>query len=212
MKLKLIHIVSALAAVATAPSQGRAAVLYSNGPCNCQTAALEIDGGHAVSDSFTLAGTSSISQIDFGAWTALGDNVAAVDWSILTASPVVGGTVIDSGTSYIQAYSGYENTKHYAVYVETFPLDVQRIAAGTYWLTLTNAVSDRGGKLYWDVNNGHSAAYEPGVGPVNSESFQLLGGAPTPEPAAWSLILAGFGGLGAMLRRARRASEVSAAA
>ncbi len=213
MKLKLISAASALLAATAGPgASATAAVLYSNGPCNCQTAALEIDGGNTVADSFTLARTSSISQIDLTAWTALGDNVAATDWSILTGSPGAGGVVIYSGTSYIQDSSGFANSKHYAVYVETFPIDVQRLAAGNYWLALTNAVPDRGGKVYWDVNKGPSAAYEAGVGPVNSEAFQLLGGAPTPEPAAWSLILAGFGGLGAMLRRARGASAVSVAA
>jgi hypothetical protein len=39
----------------------------------------------------------------------------------------------------------------------------------------------------------------------NSFEFDRVGAVPVPEPATWAMMLVGFGGLGAMIRRRRQA-------
>ena len=52
--------------------------------------------------------------------------------------------------------------------------------------------------------NGFRGNYEVGV-----DNFQIAGAGGIPEPATWAMMLMGFGGLGAMLRR-RRAVHAAA--
>jgi len=209
MNSMCLGLVSAIAALSTAAD---ATVLYSNEPCNCQTNALEIDAGYSVADSFSLGVASSISQIDFTSWTSLGDSIATVDWAILTASPADGGAVVVSGTAPVAFTSGFLNSKGFAVYEEYFsPAGTQRVAAGDYWLELGNAVDGRDGKAYWDQNDGASLAYDSASGTVGSEAFQIIGGAPTPEPAIWAMMLLGLAGLGVVLRAHRRTDRELAA-
>ena len=60
------------------------------------------------------------------------------------------------------------------------------------------------------MNSGPSTAlvhtnFGPFEGHQASNTFQILGSiAGVPEPASWALMLVGFGGLGAALRRSRR--------
>ena len=44
------------------------------------------------------------------------------------------------------------------------------------WLTLANAVVPSGDPVYWDENNGPSAAQESALGTIPSESFNVSGG------------------------------------
>jgi hypothetical protein len=72
--------------------------------------------------------------------------------------------------------------------------------AGTYWLTLQNAVVSDGDPAYWDESDGPSSASDDSVGTMPGESFTLLGSGSsgsgtTPEPevillfgtASWDL-------------------------
>jgi hypothetical protein len=189
-----------------------AAVLYSNGPCDCETNALEIDAGFSVANSFSLAAESSIDQINFTSWTSLGTTIASIDWAILTASPADGGVVVLSGTAPVAFTFGFLNSKNFGVYQEYFkPTGARRVAAGDYWLQLGNATLSFGGNAYWDQNNGSSMAYSSASGVVGSEAFDIIGGAPTPEPATWWFMLVGFGTAGAALRSRQNVGRGSVA-
>jgi hypothetical protein len=86
---------------------------------------------------------------------------------------------------------------------------VNLASTGSYWLNIQNASSAAGDPVYWDENSGPSMASENTVGTIPSESFTVLGTSSTtttttffgPEPSEPALLLSGFVGLAAVLRR-----------
>jgi hypothetical protein len=199
-------------------SSAGAAVLYDNGPLNGTIVSYEISNGVAVSDSFTLASSSIITGIDFGAWTLTGATVSTVDWGI-TETPNSFTGFIASGTMVNVTTDGppTANSATTDTSVDSFSTGAVALGAGVYYLVLQNAVASDGGPVGWDDNNGPSTAFSSWIngsikdfiGPgSNSESFQVLGspsGGAVPEPASWVLMLVGLGGIGATVRRARGA-------
>jgi hypothetical protein len=108
-----------------------------------------------------------------------------------------------SASSFTSSYFGSAYGE-YDVYAETFSINAA-IPAGTYWLTLDNAVATASGApVYWDENDGPSAyaQYSTANGlPADitgSESF-TLSGQTVPEPT--TLALAGLGGVALLLRK-----------
>src|SRR5580693_1638822 len=71
----------ALLAMAAVPAS---ADLYFNDPINGTLGGYSICCSWAVSDSFVLSSASTLTGVDFGAWTAVGDSVTSVQWSIGT--------------------------------------------------------------------------------------------------------------------------------
>jgi hypothetical protein len=76
-------------------------------------------------------------------------------------------------------------------------------SASTWYLTLTGATDNFGGRDAWDINNGPSLAYHNLIGQVASESFTINGGnqGTTPEPSSIMLFGSGILGLAGVLRR-----------
>jgi hypothetical protein len=93
------------------------------------------------------------------------------------------------------------------VYQDSFAITATPLLAGGYFLQLENAVTIQNGLGFWDESNGLSGAFITGVGGIPSESFDILGTSDlsVPEPAAWALMIGGFGMAGAALRRRRTA-------
>lgn len=215
------YLARTLAAVATfaAVSLGGTAgatVLYSDGPLNGQTNAFGIGDGVAVADSFDLTAASTLTGVDFTAWSGL---ILSLDWSILTGDPNTENlTALYSGTttSIAPTYL-FLNQYYHPVSEETFSLPNIDLRSGTYWLELQNAVSANGNLVAWDVSGGPSSAalytYQyfditnclptnPSVNGRCSQDFDITGvtESAVPEPATFAV----FGvALVAVVRRRR---------
>jgi hypothetical protein len=85
----------------------------------------------------------------------------------------------------------------------TFSIPGPDLNAGTYWLNLQNAITDQGGPVSWDENDGSSQAFRSSQGAIGSESFSISGGSPgtTPEPSSLALFGSGALALTGVLRR-----------
>lgn len=191
-----MHTVYALTllAIAVVPAS---ADLYSNSPINGAAGAYEICCGQLISDSFVLSGASTVTGVDFGAWTGAGDSVTSVQWSI-GATPgdnSLGGGVATTSDTYFSAIGSY------TVDSDSFSTGNISLGAGTYYLTLANAVTAQNGLTYWDINNGPSLAFFSDGGGYfslsDSEAFGIQGtnGTVTPEPGYWALLSVAIVGL-----------------
>ncbi|HUK43095.1 MAG TPA: choice-of-anchor tandem repeat GloVer-containing protein [Candidatus Bathyarchaeia archaeon] len=164
--------------------------LYSNGAINGTTDAWTINSGFVVSDSFTVpANAGTVNGLNFGAWTFPGDVLQTVEISI-TSSEFGGTTYYDQVLSFTQ--SGCSSNQYgFNVCTEsTGNFSGPNLAAGTYWLNLSNAVVNDGDPIFWDENSGPSMASENSVGTIPSEAFTIDGtnnncpptGCPPPPP------------------------------
>jgi hypothetical protein len=183
--------------------------VYDNGPINGTTNAWTINFGFSVSNSFTLTNASSLTGVQLGLWSRPGDVPTSVDWSIGTeeeSSDLASGTDA-SLSSVFQFTNGY----HFDIYESSFSLE-EMLGPGTYWLTIQNGVSGRGGDLvYWDQDDDSSTAFQDGqdikdicaTGATCSESFQIFGtpASTVPEPSSMALMGSGLLMFAGFLRR-----------
>ena len=183
------------------------ATLYDNGPVNGTVDAWAINFGYDVADSFTLSSASTITGFNFGTWLYPGDSVVSVDYQIGT-QPFEGPT----GTATVTSTFLYNNQYGYDIDQEVATGLNVALSAGTYWLTLGNAVDTQGEPVYWDENDGPSQATENQTGSIPSESFQIVGttgtsttntSSTTPEPGSLVLLGSGLLSVGGVLRRKR---------
>lgn len=177
-----------------------ATTLYDNGPINGTVNGYALEGGFAVSNSFTLTQNSVLTGVTFGAWTwTPAGPLTAVDWGITATAatyPISGTASVTTGAALSPA-SSYGFGGLYTVSLDSFSLPNISLAAGAYYLVLQNAV---GGYALWDMNFGSSAATQ-GVPALStsrsirsSESFQIIGEvATTPLPATLPLFVSGAG-------------------
>jgi len=184
-----------------------AQTVYSNGPINGTTDAWTINSGFVVSDTFTVgSGGASINGLVFGAWAFPGDTLTGS--GILISSSEFGGTVYFNEQNVNFTQSGCSANQYgFNVCTETSSsFGPVNLAAGTYWLTLDNAVLPDD-PIYWDENSGPSLASENSVGTIPSEAFTLLGSSSSttsssvPEPSSIMLFGSGILGLAGILRR-----------
>jgi hypothetical protein len=184
--------------------------IYSNGNTNGNTDAWTINFGFIVSDTFNVgAGGATITGANFGMWLAPGDTLTSAELSI-TSGENSGTSYFDQTVSFTQS-GCVTNTYGYNVCQELTSFNGPMLNTGTYWLNLQNASVPSGDPVYWDENSGPSMASENSVGSIPSESFTVLGngtstststtGFGTPEPNDLALLVSGFIGLAAVLRR-----------
>jgi len=212
MKMHIAWLAILCLTLAAIPASAQ--VLYDNGPISGTINGWVLNFGFITSDTFTLAGNSTIGGFQFGAWEYPGDVLTSIDWSVTTAEN--GGTVLGSGTA-----SGKNLTDTF-LYENPYGFNVDEItvtglnvglSGGTYWLNLQNAMVPDGDPVYWDQNYGKgcggsdgkgancpSMASESAIGTIYSEAFTITGGS-TPESTSIVLFGSGILGLAAMLRR-----------
>ena len=197
-----------------------AGVLYDNGLVNANIGTIGYSGiymNDVVSDSFTLAGTSTLTGVNLGIWIASGATPDYLYWRI-SDSPVDTATNDDHGT--LASLTGLTklctgcvtaNNSPADAYFASFSLPDLVVGSGTHFLTL-----DWSDYLYWDVSNGPSVAWINGYsaqslyddGMPHSNSFQILGtgnSSTTPEPASTALFLSGLALVAGLARRKTRA-------
>ena len=171
-------------------------VLYTNGPVNGTYGGDTINNGYAISDSFTLTQTSTITGVDFGAWTPLGVTISSIQYGITATPgvfPITGTSAVTQGA--IIPGTGYGG--EFEVRIDSFSTTNITLGPGTYYLALQGAATN-GDLAYWDLNFGPSSAIWDSS-PIPSELFDILGVAsPVPEPSTWAMLLIGFAGVGFM--------------
>lgn len=248
---KIFRVFSGLAFCLTASymvtsSMATAGFLYDSGPVDGQTNAPSISQGNAVSDQFTLTSAGNIGAIQFAAWVTAGDTLTSVDW-VITTTPFGGdlanltdgsfsvdpALVIAFGTA-----PSLTATNLIAANGQNFGFDVDKelfsgifvpLTAGTYWLTLQNAVTftplagpNSGDQVGWDENDHLSPQLLPSIFDTailttpgvygtatqfgGSNTFQLISG--TPEPGTVNTFLSGLLLVaGSALYKARRTAN-----
>jgi PEP-CTERM motif len=208
-----------LAAICTlvAVSAKADSLVYSNGDYNGTVEAWTINNGFQVSDSFTVSGDNpvwALHRVYMVLWLVdPADVLQQVDWEIGTTA---GGAEIAFGTSRFTNQT-LLSTNGYGYPVESADIAINAsVGPGTYWLSLQNAVDDSGDPIYWDENDGPSAAWEntlgyltgangdcsnPGPTGYCSETFSIYGSSQTPEPGSLMLLGTGLIGVAGFFRR-----------
>jgi hypothetical protein len=188
-------------------SSARAYLLYTNGPVNGT-----IDGWsiafYTTTDSFTLGANADVTQAIFYAWVN-GGQLPSPAWTVNAAitGAALGGTTYSSITGdVISADYLFTNGYGYDIYKDTIQFPSVPMLAGTYWLQLTDAYDNSGNQMFWDQNNGPSAAWGSyGYAPAGSQAFEIDGRNYTgaPEPCTLLLLGSGLAGLAAFRKKFR---------
>lgn len=165
----------ALSLLLLAASAAEGQALFSNFPVSGQISAFQVNGGYSASNSFTLTSSSTIGEVNFGAWVSTGDSVNGVTWAVGT-TPY--DTSLGSGAAGATSSYDLSNVDGFDVDTVSFAISSITLPAGTYYLTLSTATSASGNPVYWDIDNGVGIdAWDSSYGHVSAANacFQTVG-------------------------------------
>jgi len=195
----------------SAPAQG--AILYLDGPVEGTQAGWGIySGTNETSDTFTVGAGSTITGVTFGEWVGTAGTPTTLNWAIGSTSfsnNSGSGTGVTVTSALFCSASASCGGNLHNVYTSSFTLNLT-LAAGTYWLTLSNAATSNGSQAFWDQTiGGASQASTSGTSSIPAESFSIQG--TTPEPGSLGLCASGLVlALAAGLRHRRRSTLTGA--
>ncbi|MBI1199746.1 MAG: PEP-CTERM sorting domain-containing protein [Phenylobacterium sp.] len=217
---------AAAAAVALAlPLAAHAGVIYDNLPtgpryggyCFFNTTCAanhRFVGDNYAAQLFTLADAATIKSAGFVEMD-LEVYGTSVNWKFYLADGAGGlpGTLVTEGSSAILASTNIDVDHQYNISLNLFDLPSISLDAGDYYFALqlvspvediflTEGLRNSGAAETNDGGASWSAPYEE-LSSVGVALYGTIGGA-VPEPATWALMIMGFGGAGAMLRRRSR--------
>ena len=160
---------------AFAENNGNHKVVYNNGTPDGNNAYI-INFGFTVTDSFTLNSQSNINHIDFWVWQEPGDVLESVDYTIYSLPPA---RILAKGTASTTPEDQFQCLMSQGLDCEYgFSFSAINLPAGTYWLTLGNAVVNTRDPIYWAESGGPSKAFQDAgaglVGTIPSEAFDVV--------------------------------------
>lgn len=204
----------ALATLAAQPAAAATDILFASIPD--LTVSYDIlfcsscGGGEQVFDSFSPTRAGAASQVTVALESL--SLPASVDVSLFDGAPDSLGAQLAGFTVDLTTLTGADSGNDTTVFTFDLPTLVTLSKSHTYSISFYN--SDF--LFIPGYSGGGSASYQAGapLGFGTSSGFELdgqasdgSGGGTVPEPATWGLMVLGFGGLGACLRR-RRAGYV----
>jgi hypothetical protein len=194
-------------------------IVYDNGMFPCSQGgcvdAWTINNGYVTSDTIFLTANARVTGFDIWTWEYPMDRVLRIGWSITSSEN--GGTVYASGTTLVHDHFIAVNEYGYDVDKVTLTGLNVNLARGTYWLNLSNAVSEQHNPVYWDENSGFDC-HSPGcpslasfnqLGTIPSETFDVHGiyqhdddqQSKAPKPGTLILVTSGLLGLAVTMQR-----------
>ena len=217
-------LLGAALALPMAAGANAASVIWDNSPASGAINPFGAGGTPTYGEVFTAPVSGTLTS--FSLWLAAG--VGSVEGAVGTWN---GGSGFATGggsptTLYVsgpQASSGAQKFtftpnlavvagQNYVAFLSTFGDAAADPTAGVDMPLSTNFIS---GVDYFVFNNGGSpygnASWDYFTGFGNVQFAATFVSSPAPEPAAWTLMLAGFGGLGVVLRGSRRRQAMLAA-
>jgi hypothetical protein len=193
-----------VAAILALSANASASVVYTNGgidPNASTYIGYTINNKYSVADSFTLTSSTTLASATIALESRYGARPTSLTWAI--GSKAFG---MDFGASKSDlSRDPIGGSILFGTYW-TFDLNAT-LGAGTYWLTLSDAVPETD-TIYWlQTTNPTPPAYQQGpVGEIynldNGMYFSLSGDvSKVPEPATLAIIGLGLAGIGATRRR-----------
>lgn len=212
MTTKLLWAATA-AILATAPVS--AAVVfdnpldYSGGDCVFNTTCgPQFTGNTFAAQLFTLSSATTLTGGTFSVYVNDATQPSAVNWLLLSATGLnTPGSVIASGSSLISSRTAIGTQFGYDLTAEGYSLPSVALGAGSYFIAVQGVSSQfsvflAGASAFngaFETDDG-GASFYAGYRGFNGIAVSLSGGA-VPEPASWALMIAGFGLVGAAMRR-----------
>ena len=219
MKISNVILSAAVAAFGLVSAAG-AGVVYNNpfdaavhfGDCsyNVTCAAAVSRGDDYAAQQFTLASATVITSASFSD-LLIGPLPTDVNWAFVAADGSGGlpGTILATGTDSITSSVLLGSDPSYSYYQNFFGVGTVALGAGTYYFAIQNLTSNFSDYLAQGVtNSGAAETHDGGVTWV--PFYETIGGVavalfdastPAPEPAAWAMMLVGFGLMGGVMRR-----------